>query len=57
MNWLMETVGSAVGKKLLMAGTGSGDLRIRELQAPGAKRMHTEEFLRGHEIKSGSWFL
>lgn len=45
------------GKKLLMAGTGSGDLRIRELQAPGAKRMNTEEFLRGHEIKPGSWFL
>ncbi|MFO7999690.1 MAG: methionyl-tRNA formyltransferase [Marinilabilia sp.] len=45
------------GKKLLMAGTLSGDLRIRELQTPGAKRMNTEEFLRGHIIKPGSWFL
>ena len=43
------------GKKLLMAGTANGDLRIQELQAPGKKRMYTEDFLKGHKIEKGAW--
>jgi len=45
------------GKKIILAGTINGDLKIKEIQIPGTKRMKTEEFLRGHNIQSGSWFV
>ena len=38
-----------VGKKFFV-GTGEGSLEILELQAPNAKKMSAEDFLRGHKI-------
>jgi methionyl-tRNA formyltransferase len=43
-------------KKLIMAGTANGDLKIHELQMAGKKRMNTEDLLRGHKIETGSLF-
>jgi methionyl-tRNA formyltransferase len=40
-----------------MAGTLNGDLKINELQLAGKKRMKTEDFLRGHQIAEGSFFV
>ncbi|OGQ23197.1 MAG: methionyl-tRNA formyltransferase [Deltaproteobacteria bacterium RIFCSPLOWO2_02_FULL_44_10] len=42
-----------VGNELAVA-TGAGDLYLLEVQLEGKKRMSTIEFLRGHEIKSGT---
>ncbi|WP_291862070.1 methionyl-tRNA formyltransferase [Marinilabilia sp.] len=42
--------------KLILVGTGSGDLKIHELQMAGKKRMKTADFLRGHKIEEGSRF-
>jgi methionyl-tRNA formyltransferase len=45
------------GKKVILAGTANGDLKIKEIQMAGKKRMQTEEFLRGHEIPEGAIFI
>jgi methionyl-tRNA formyltransferase len=44
------------GKKIILAGTLDGDLKIKEIQIPGTKQLNTDEFLRGHKILPGSWF-
>lgn len=49
------TVLSAKGDDLLVA-TGSGVLRILELQGESAKRMKTRAYLSGHPIPEGSAF-
>ncbi|MGQ1891026.1 methionyl-tRNA formyltransferase [Thermophagus sp. OGC60D27] len=45
------------GEKIILAGTRNGDLKIKELQIAGKKRMTTEEFLKGNKIPEGSSFL
>lgn len=45
------------GKQLILAGTTSQDLKINELQVAGKKRMKTEDFLRGHNIPGGAYFI
>lgn len=40
-----------VGKKFF-AGTGDGVLEILEIQAPNAKKLFAEDFLRGHKIEN-----
>ncbi|WP_462318702.1 methionyl-tRNA formyltransferase [Marinilabilia sp.] len=45
------------GKQLILAGTTSQDLKINELQVAGKKRMKTEDFLRGHNIPEGAYFI
>lgn len=37
-------------KDKIYIGTSEGSLQILEIQAEGRKRMHTEEFLRGHSL-------
>ncbi|PWD99080.1 methionyl-tRNA formyltransferase [Marinilabilia rubra] len=44
-------------KKQILAGTADEDLVINELQVAGKKRMKTEDFLRGHSISEGSYFV
>jgi methionyl-tRNA formyltransferase len=44
-------------KKIIIAGTLNGDLKINELQLAGKKRMKTEDFLRGHQIAEDSRFV
>ena len=41
-------------KEGLVLACGEGAVRILEIQAPGGKRMRTEDFLRGHRIPAGS---
>lgn len=43
----------SVSKKDFMVMTGNGALKILELQGSGGKRMHTDAYLRGHEIQAG----
>lgn len=43
-------------KKLILAGTTNGALKIHELQIAGKKRMKTEDFLRGHKLEAGVRF-
>lgn len=43
-------------KKLILAGTTNGALKIHELQVAGKKRMKTEDFLRGHKLEAGARF-
>ncbi len=38
----------------LIIACGSGAVRILEMQAPGGKRMRTEDYLRGHGIGAGT---
>ncbi len=45
-----------VTKSGIVVSTGDGLLEILELQAPGKKRMHTTEYLRGHNISEHSFF-
>lgn len=45
------------GKQLILAGTARDDLKINELQMAGKKRMKTEDFLRGHNIPEGAYFI
>jgi methionyl-tRNA formyltransferase len=45
----------ADAKNGLVAGTGSGLLRIEEMQAPGGKRMSPSDYLRGKKL-AGSQF-
>ncbi|MFQ5750359.1 MAG: methionyl-tRNA formyltransferase [bacterium] len=47
-------VGSKKGR--LIVATGAGNLEILELQPEGKRRMTTEEYLRGHTIKTGEKF-
>ena len=44
------------GKNIILAGTGSGDLKIHELQIAGKKRMSAEDFLRGNKLEPGTYF-
>ncbi|MEE1314835.1 MAG: methionyl-tRNA formyltransferase [Faecalimonas sp.] len=46
-----------VGKKSFAVQTGDGILEVLALQLPGKKRMETDAFLRGYEIKIGESFL
>ena len=46
----------ASGKEGLEVACGQGSLIIRELQAPGSKKMDTGSFLTGHPIPVGSVF-
>jgi len=41
----------------LVVGTGSGSLRIDELQIEGKKRMNSSEFLRGRAIPAGTTLI
>lgn len=41
-------------KEGLVLACGEGAVRVLEIQAPGGKRMRTEDFLRGHRIPAGS---
>lgn len=43
-----------VNKKGFVVKTGSGGLLIREVQARGGKRMTTDAYMRGHDIKIGT---
>ncbi|SFD81769.1 methionyl-tRNA formyltransferase [Thermophagus xiamenensis] len=43
-------------KKIILVGTRNGDLKIKELQMAGKKRMTTEEFLKGNKIPEGASF-
>jgi methionyl-tRNA formyltransferase len=45
------------GKKIILAGTRDGDLKIKELQLAGKRRMTTEEFLKGHNIPDSAFFI
>jgi methionyl-tRNA formyltransferase len=40
----------------ILVRTGENDLRIRELQPVGKRRMTADEFLRGHRIREGEQF-
>ena len=48
------TVIAAEQKKGLLIACGEGAVRILEIQAPGGKRMTTEDYLRGHSIPEGT---
>ena len=50
------TVIAADPKAGLVIACGSGAVRITEVQAPGGKRMHAEDYLRGHGIAVGTVF-
>ncbi len=44
-------------KKGLLVGTGEGNLRIKELQLEGGRRMAADEFIKGHrELRPGANF-
>ncbi len=43
----------AVDPSGIIIGCGSGALRITELQRAGSRRMHAEEFVRGHPLTRG----
>lgn len=43
----------AVSKNGILVQTGAGSLLIREIQAPGKRRMTVEEFLRGNTLEKG----
>lgn len=43
-----------VKKQGLRVATGDGAVYLREVQFPGKKRMPVEDYMRGHEIKTGS---
>lgn len=45
---------SADAKNGLIIACGKGAVRILEVQAPGGKRMKTEDYLRGHTIQAGT---
>jgi methionyl-tRNA formyltransferase len=56
--WRAKVVGEAAGKpgEILSdytVATGSGGLKILELQPAGRRRMSFEEFLRGHALRPG----
>lgn len=38
----------------LVVSTGEGRLELMEIQAPGSKRMHAKDYLRGHAIPVGT---
>ena len=46
----------SVGKNDFAVQTGSGILRVYELQIPGKKRMETGAFLRGYALEEGTVF-
>jgi len=46
----------SVGKNDFTVQTGSGILRVYELQIPGKKRMETGAFLRGYALEEGTVF-
>ena len=46
----------SVGKDDFAVQTGSGLLRVYELQIPGKKRMETGAFLRGYALEEGTVF-
>jgi len=46
----------AVGEDGISVGTGSGLLILREVQAPGKKRMAASDFARGRRLKEGDSF-
>ena len=48
------TVITADPKKGMYIACGKGSVRILEVQAPGGKRMRTEDYLRGHSIPIGT---
>lgn len=41
----------------LLVSCGQGSLRIRQLQAEGARRMSAGEYLHGHRVAEGDFFL
>ena len=41
----------------LVIACGSGAVRILELQAPGGKKMRSQDYLRGHDIPVGTTFV
>ena len=43
-------------KNGLVIACGEGAVKILEVQAPGGKRMRTEDYLRGHEVVPGTVF-
>lgn len=45
-----------VNKDSFTVQTGDGQLRVRELQIPGKKRMETSAFLRGYTLEQGTLF-
>ncbi len=47
---------AVTGKEVLLCGTGSGALEIRELKAQGSRMMTAGEYLRGHPIEPGARF-
>ncbi len=47
---------AVVGKEVLLCGTGSGALEIRELKAQGSRMMTAGEYLRGHPVAPGARF-
>lgn len=47
----------SVGKNDFAVQTGSGILRVYELQIPGKKRMETGAFLRGYALEEGTVFV
>jgi methionyl-tRNA formyltransferase len=55
-NGIAGTVLKADPKSGLIIACGKGAIRILELQAPGGKRMRSEDFLRGHGIEEGTCF-
>ena len=48
------TIIKAKSKEGLLVSTGEGILKITELQMPNAKKMFTEDYLRGNSIEVGS---
>jgi methionyl-tRNA formyltransferase len=40
----------------ITVGCGEGLLHITELQAPGGKRLHSQAFVQGHNLKAGDFF-
>ncbi len=50
------TLLQADAKAGMRIATGGGALRVLELQAPGAKRMATTDYLRGHPMAVGARF-
>lgn len=47
------TVVAADGKRGLVVACGDGDLAIEQMQMPGAKRMRSADYLRGHAMEPG----
>ena len=43
-----------VSKDAFYVQTGAGQLKVKELQIPGKKRMDAGSFLRGYQVKEGT---